>query len=547
MTHPAAKHYHVPHWAHGFFDVNQYGQLVVQGKSCKSTSIQEITTEAKLKGHRFPLLLQFPHILQESVQNLSAAFQTARDLHQYNSPYQLIYPIKVNQQREVIDSIIKTPGVEVGLEAGSKPELLAILSLGESELTILCNGYKDKAYFDLCLLAAKAGHHVTIIIEKPIELDALIAIKNWPDNLTLGIRVRLSQTAAGNWQNSGGQDGKFGLNAEQALETIKILKKHQLIHKVSLLHTHIGSQVANLTCFEKALKELSAYYREFLALGCPIKIIDVGGGLAVDYEGTQNTSSFSMAYDVANYAKTIVETIKSHTERHNLPEPTIFSESGRAITAHHAMLVTDIVHQEARWSHETSVSHFEDFIAGTKNLSEWVSENRKIDQEPIWQAIVNFSVFQSMPDVWGLKQVFPVLPINGLNEPLTEAMLIHDLTCDSDGKLVSYANGGALQEVLRVPANTTTLAFGLLGAYQDILGDMHNLFGNTESLWIDLTGEFPRTEVIHPGDTVQELLKIVGFNASETQKNLQEMLQKTGVTDGIEKSQQLLNATAYLE
>lgn len=598
--------YHISHWGSGYFLVNQNGELEVTPKADDSVRINlaKLSQKLKQKGLRQPVLVRFPDILQHRVLRLANGFAAARQRFEYKGEYQAVYPIKVNQQRPVVERImegqIKAGFKSVGLEAGSKPELIAVLALAfKAPARIVCNGYKDEGYIRLALMAQKLGHEVFLVIEKPAELKLIMQeAKRLGVSPKLGVRAKLASIGKGNWQNSGGEKSKFGLSVEQIVMLVKQLKESQQLNCLTLLHFHLGSQLANIRDIQTGLKEAARIYAELQKMGLSIKWLDVGGGLGVDYEGTRSRSYCSMNYSLEEYAKNVVEAFYDVCQQECIEEPGIMSESGRAMSAHHALLLTSVTEVE---SSETELSFMENSnqnevqapeLKAMKELYEQLKENssgslfeashdcqhwledarqgfiqgrlglneraqvealgRQVKQlliaqlnqsQPNQRALMdelkegqasklfaNFSLFQSLPDAWGIAQIFPILPITKLNQRMDKQALIHDITCDSDGRINQYVGHEGIENTLSLPEVRTNmeLAFCLVGAYQEILGDMHNLFGDTDSVDVTVNNEGEiQLEHSISGDTVRSLLDYVNYDLALIQNQLQHQVEKS--------------------
>ncbi|WDE02399.1 biosynthetic arginine decarboxylase [Thalassomonas actiniarum] len=584
--------YNVRHWSQGYFGINDAGRVYVAPKVENQEQTLDLTAIAEMihnKGLTLPALVRFPQILHHRVHSLCDAFNHAIQEYGYSEEYLLVYPIKVNQQREVVDEILASQynreHKQLGLEAGSKAELLAVLALAQkASSVIVCNGYKDKEYVRLALIGEKLGHRVHIVLEKMSELELILAqAKELGVEPRLGLRVRLASQGKGKWQASGGEKSKFGLSAAQVLKTVARLKEAKMLDTLKLLHFHLGSQMANIRDVRFGVAEAARFYCELRKLGAGIACMDVGGGLAVDYDGTRSQSHNSMNYSLAEYAKNIVQTIGDTCKNYDEPMPVIISESGRALTAHHAVLISNVIGAESyqveaitapqedapillqnmwhSWlqlngrnddralieiyhdtqSDITEVHH--QFAMGLLNLSQraWAEQvNLRVCYElnllmdvknrfhrPIIDDLaekladkffVNFSLFQSLPDSWGINQVFPVLPLAHLERSDETRAVLLDITCDSDGTIDAYVDGQGVETTLPAPAwragEEYLLGFFLVGAYQEILGDMHNLFGDTHSVVVlmDDDGSAEITE-INEGDMVEDMLSYVHLDA----------------------------------
>ncbi len=577
--------YNIPYWGGGYYDINARGRLSVYPRRDPEQGIEMLALidaihQADL---RLPVLLRFNGILHDRVDTLLDAFGEEMDKEDYQGGYTVVYPIKVNQQRSVIEQILHRGDQRVGLEAGSKPELMAVLGMLPPGGMVICNGYKDREYIRLALIGQAMGHRVCIVVEKLSEL-ALIEQESRALGIVplLGLRVRLASLGSGKWQNSGGEKSKFGLSAAQVLQAVEWLRGHQLLDSLQLLHFHLGSQVANIRDIQRGAREVARFYAELRGLGVDLSLIDVGGGLAIDYEGTHSRSDCSMNYSVNEYAHNIIHTLKEICREHQLPHPEIISESGRALTAHHAVLVTNVMdierapcgeaverpaEQAPRILHDlwqawqsvdrrTALEIYHDAV-------HWISEaqamyvhgvlslQQRAAAEELYYAICrrvlgllqpglrahreaidelqekladklfcNFSLFQSLPDVWGIEQIFPIVPLQRLDERPTRRALLQDLTCDSDGCIERYVDNEGIESSMQVhplrPDEPYLLGFFLVGAYQEILGDMHNLFGDTDAVNVvqHRDGGYS-LEGPEQGDTVDDLLRYVHIEAEE--------------------------------
>ena len=582
--------YNIRHWGDGYFDINGAGEVVVHPDgvaSHRAVPLRTVMAECERQGLRLPTLVRFSGILRNRVRRLRDAFNDVIQQLEYQGAYIPVFPIKVNQQRRVVEEVIsvneRVRGRQVGLEAGSKPELMAVLALLRAGDMVVCNGYKDREYIRLALLGEKLGLKVTIVVEKMSELDLILdeaaKMKVIP---RIGVRVRLWSIGRGNWQNTGGEKSKFGLSPLQVLELVARTRAVGREDCVELLHFHLGSQVANIQDIKAGLREAARFYVELRKMGVPVSCIDVGGGLSVDYEGTRSRSHFSMNYGLRDYAWHIVQTVRELCDEADVPHPDIASESGRAITAHHAVLVTNVSdieqvedstpekpHDDAptivdelwalhEWLRDGGpdfnvleawhdvMNAYQDaltqFIHAGLSLADraWCErayhaccrllrkrlDPRRRKQRELLDALnekmadklfLNFSVFQSTPDVWGIDQVFPILPLERLDERPDSRAVIQDITCDSDGRIELYVDGEGLESTLPIPpwdpARPYSIGIFLIGAYQEILGDMHNLFGDTDScdVEIDTNGKIVVENPIS-GDTVNSVLRYVNYN-----------------------------------
>lgn len=604
----AMRIYNVDRWGDGYFSVDAGGCVTV--KPCgdsdgPSARLEDVLSACREAGLRSPVLVRFAGILRHRVKVLAGAFRHAIAEQGYGGHYTPVYPIKVNQQRRVVTEILRAgdDGETVGLEAGSKPELLAVLALSRGQgSTIVCNGYKDREYVRLALMGERLGFHVHIVVEKLSELELILreaeALKVSP---RIGLRIRLMSVSKGNWQNSGGEKSKFGLSASQLIEAVEVCRAAGRLDCIRMLHFHLGSQVANIQDIKSGMREAARYYQELRELGADVDTMDVGGGLGVDYEGTRSRSYCSMNYGVADYAWYIVQSLKESAEQAGLPMPNIISESGRALTAHHAVLLVNVIDREllraqdvpapaddapqelqqlARFAlvlqqastnlleiYQEVLSLWHDahrrFLDGQLTLPQRAEAEKhytncllairgrldpsrkhqralldELNEKLADKLFVNFSLFQSVPDVWGIDQIFPILPISGLNEAPSQRAVLQDITCDSDGRIDQYVDGEGLETTLPLPAgNNGELGIFMVGAYQEILGDMHNLFGDTDSVDVEL-GENGQIALDHAiqGDTVSSVLRYVNYDPDKLLEALERHCQSAEL-DAAERQQ----------
>ena len=602
----ACDTYSIDYWSEGYFDINAQGQVDVGTRAMAArVALPEVLKQAEKLGLQQPLLIRFLDILQDRVSQLSEAFLNAMTRLEYAGAYTAVYPIKVNQQRQVVEQLYSTDlnseRSSVGLEAGSKPELMAVLALSKPGSVVVCNGYKDREFVRLALIGEKMGRRVYIVVEKMSELQLVLkeaeALQVQP---RIGVRARLSSIGKGNWQNTGGEKSKFGLSATQILQVIETLKQKGTLDQLQLLHFHLGSQISNIRDIQQGMKEAARYYAELRKAGCGVNVVDVGGGLGVDYEGTRSRSYCSMNYSMEEYAYNIVLALREVSQAENLPVPDVISESGRAMTAHHAVLVSNVIGEEGpaltvpqEPSEDSPVVlqelarcyHQIERATRSKTLPELYHEvlyrlneaqdmythgvlslDQKAQAEEIYGAacmklrekldvssrahqdildelneklahkiFLNFSLFQSVPDAWGIDQVFPVLPIDGLDQPLNRRGIVQDITCDSDGRINQYVDTHDLASSLPLPQNPGngpySLAIFMVGAYQEILGDMHNLFGDTDAIDVKLDGKggFEVCSTVK-GDTVDHILRYVQFDPMQLQQQIHEQLVSTGLS-----------------
>jgi len=585
--------YLVQSWGAGFFTINDAGRVEVRpgGNGGGGIDLLELVGDLERRGLRPPLLVRFSDILASRVKGLCGAFESAIHEYGYRGRYRGVYPIKVNQQRQVVEEIIEEGAPHgVGLEAGSKPELLVALALLETPgALIICNGYKDRAYIETALLAQRLGRNPIIVIDRFREIDLLIKTsRELGIRPRIGVRARLTTKGAGKWVESTGDRSKFGLSAVEIVEAVERLRSEDMLDCLELLHFHIGSQITAIRAHKDALREASRIYVELHKLGARPSVVDVGGGLGVDYDGSQTNFHSSMNYSVQEYANDVVAFIQEACDASKVQHPDIVTEAGRAMVAHHSVLIFDVLGVNEMVTGRPPEPVHEDDPKVLRDLSEvWSGISRKNVQEAYHDALQlkeeastlfslgyldlrararvermfwdccekilrivrelpyvpedledlekgladtyygNFSVFQSVPDHWAVKQLFPVMPIHRLDERPTRRGVFADLTCDSDGKIDQFIDQRDVKDVLPLhPYNGLPYYIGvfLVGAYQEILGDLHNLFGDTDAVHVRLD-EQGRTIVEHvvEGDEVHEVLSYVQYD----QKQLAERVRRT--------------------
>jgi len=581
----ALETYLIRSWGNGYFGINEKGNVCVhpEGPNAHSLDLKELVDEVRRRGIGLPLLIRFTDVLRHRVTHLNEAFKKAIAEHNYRGAYRGVYPIKVNQHRYVVETIVETgKQYSYGLEAGSKPELLAVMALLDDEdALIVCNGYKDEEYVETALLASKLGRKVILVVEKPSELPLIAEVaKKTGIQPRIGIRVRLSSRGAGKWEASGGDRSKFGLSSSELMDAIAFMKQTGLLPCFEMLHFHLGSQISNIRNVKNALREASRFYVEVLHQGAPLKYIDVGGGLGVDYDGSQTNFASSMNYSTEEYANDVVFSIAEACDVAGAPHPMIVSESGRAVVAHHAVLVTEVLgisefdvahvpdpvpeaappvvrnllatfrevtrknlleayHDATEYKEECltlfSLGHLtldqrvtaenifwatcQKILRIAREMDEIPEELETLERHVSDTYFCNFSVFQSLPDSWAIDQLFPVMPIHRLNEKPSRSGVVADITCDSDGKIDHFIDRREVKDVLPLhPLNDDDYYLGifLVGAYQEILGDLHNLFGDTHAVQVSLgpNGGYLIDHVV-AGDTVTEVLNYVSYHKDD--------------------------------
>ena len=624
----AAELYDVAHWGDGYFSVGDNGHVHVHPdrNPDRSVDLKQLVDRLRVRGLDVPVLLRFNGIVRDRLKALNEAFVSAIQEHAYSGDYTCMYPIKVNQQRHVVEKVVDY-GREFGfgLEAGSKPELLAVVALTDAETPVICNGFKDAEFIEMALLAQKVGRRVIPIVEKYTELELIL---KFADKLgirpVIGMRVKLAARGAGRWQSSGGYRSKFGLRVNEILTALDELKSRELEDCFQLLHFHLGSQVTNIRQIKSALNEASRVYSDLVRRGAGLTTLDVGGGLGVDYDGSRTNFDSSMNYTIAEYARDVVFHLQSVCDDAGVPHPNIISESGRAISAYHSVLVFSVLgvsqqgrdddlplstepdsdapqplhdlfqtHQDltirnALESYHDAQQAIDDamalFATGHMPLDhrcaaeslyfaicrkiwtltssmEFVPEELQVlDRMLSDNYFCNFSLFQSMPDSWAIKQLFPVMPIHRLQEQPRRNAVLSDITCDSDGKIDQFINRRDVKRTLMLheyDGEPYFLGAFLIGAYQEILGDLHNLFGDTNAVHVELTdsGEVILDTMLK-GETVREVLDYVQFDGRELIHRLQnsvEVAVQRGLIDHAEAGnfvrfyEDALNGYTYLE
>lgn len=609
----AAEMYNIEGWGSDYFHIDNNGNINVKSPvNGNSVALIDIIDELGFKDINSPILLRFPDIMEDRIKQISDAFDKAAKEFNYNSETFTVYPIKVNQMKQVVEEVVKcSKKYNIGLEAGSKPELHAVLALAENDnAPIICNGYKDEEFIELALLAKKMGKDIYLVVEKLNELKLILKIskeKNIKPNI--GIRIKLTSSGSGRWEDSGGDKSKFGLSPSELLDAVELTKEAGLLDCVKLIHFHLGSQITKIRRIKIALREASQYYYQLRNLGCNIEIVDVGGGLGVDYDGTNSSNPSSINYDIQEYANDIVFAMVNIADKNNLPHPKIITESGRAITAHHSILIFDVLETMSppkidstfkldNNSHENikelyniyktikyknMFEHWHDanqireenntlftltnLDLKTRALTErlfWsiaekfreLSIEYNIESEELEQAstlladkyFCNFSIFQSLPDSWAINQIFPIVPIHRLNEYPESRATLQDITCDSDGKMDKFVANNYIEKWLPVHKLKKNeyyyLGAFMVGAYQEILGDLHNLFGDTNAAHVEILEDSYKITKVIEGEAVDEVLSYVGYNAKTLVKQMETWVTKSvksGIISSVEGKEYLAN------
>lgn len=612
---PAAKTlYSIDRWGAKYFDINDAGRVVARPlhESGATVEINDVIEEARGRGLKFPLLIRFQDILRHRVESLNVAFRNSIAEFNYQSNYRGVFPIKVNQLREVVEEILDAgKPYQFGLEVGSKPELFAGLALQhQAGCLVICNGYKDASFIRMALMGIKLGKKVIMVVEKLEELRQIISVSKQVNvEPLIGIRARLLSKGAGKWAESGGENAKFGLSTAELLEATEILRTENLVQCFKLLHFHIGSQVPDILTVKKAVQEASRFYAKLFKMGFAIQYLDVGGGLGVDYDGSRSAFDSSTNYSLQEYTNDIVYYIADVCNAEKVPHPEIVSESGRAIVAHHSVLIVEVFGaiEKARSSnvliygendhalvrelldirkniarlnkleaYHDALERKEDahnmFTLGLMELPDkakietlyWEiskevvqsflgqayipEEIRKLEDSLGDQYLCNFSVFQSLLDHWALGQLFPIMPVNRLLErPTREATLV-DITCDSDGQINKFIDLRDVRDTLPLHAlkeNGTGvepyfLGFFLMGAYQDIMGDLHNLFGRVNEVHVFLDPDEPAgyyVEEIIEGNTIVQSLAAVQYDENELKRRMKAQVDEAIKSDRLKPSE----------
>jgi len=589
--------YGIPHWGKGFFHVSESGDLLVlpTREPSRAVALKQIVDEVALRGITAPMVVRFPQILSVAVENLNEAFAKAIEEYGYENAFRGVFPIKVNQKRVVVEQIIEAGRKHnYGLEAGSKPELLAAIAadLG-TDCLITCNGYKDEAFIRMALNGVRMKKKVVLILEKVSELDRILTVAKMRGvKPLLGMRAKLYARGSGKWAKSGGEAAKFGLTTPEMLEAIKILKSRRMLDALVMLHFHIGSQITDIRKIKSAIREAGRVYAKLRAAGVPIQYLNLGGGLGVDYDGSKTAFESSMNYSVQEYANDVVYTVKAICDEEKVPPPILVTESGRAVTAYHSVLIANVLDvadrieqgrrvkvssndppviqelagilstvnaKNMRESYHDALQYKEELFTlfGLGHLS---LEDRAKGEVLFWQVcerihkdlktlkeipeefedmetmladkyVLNFSVFQSLPDSWAIDQLFPILPIHRLNERPTELATLADITCDSDGKIEKFIDLRDIKETLPLhrfqDEEPYYIAFCLTGAYQDVLGDLHNLFGEAHEVLVTVDEDGrSRVEDVLPGESCERVLEYMNYDRTQILDSISRQLRR---------------------
>ena len=589
--------YNITGWGTSYFKINDRGHVTVTPrKDGIEIDLQELMDELALRDVSAPVLLRFPDIIDNRIEKVSNCFKKAAEEYGYRAENFIVYPIKVNQMRPVVEEIISHgKKFNLGLEAGSKPELHAVIALNtDSDSPIICNGYKDESYIELALLAQKMGKRVFLVAEKPNELVLIARIsKQLKVRPNIGIRIKLASSGSGKWEDSGGDASKFGLTSSELLEALDFLERSDMKDCLKLIHFHIGSQITKIRRIKTALREASQFYVQLHAMGFHIEFVDIGGGLGVDYDGTRSASSeSSVNYSIQEYVNDSISTLVDASDKNGIPHPNIITESGRSLTAHHSVLVVEVLEtgSQPEWDDNVEVSENDhelvrelygiyDNLSQGRMLESWHdaqqireegldlfshgivdlrtraqierlywSITREINQIAIGMKhapeefrslsklladkyFCNFSLFHSLPDSWAIDQIFPIMPISRLDERPTKVATLQDITCDSDGKITNFISHQGIGSYLPLHAfskkETYYLGVFLVGAYQEILGDMHNLFGDTNAVHITVSDKGYSIDQVIDGESVADVLTYVQYNPRRLVRNVETWVTKS--------------------
>ena len=589
--------YNITGWGTSYFSINDAGHVVVTPRRDGVTvDLKELVDELQLRDVASPMLLRFPDILDNRIEKMSSCFKQAAEEYGYKAENFIIYPIKVNQMRPVVEEIISHgKKFNLGLEAGSKPELHAVIAVNtDSDSLIVCNGYKDESYIELALLAQKMGKRIFLVVEKMNELKLIAKMaKQLNVQPNIGIRIKLASSGSGKWEESGGDASKFGLTSSELLEALDFMESKGLKDCLKLIHFHIGSQVTKIRRIKTALREASQFYVQLHSMGFNVEFVDIGGGLGVDYDGTRSSNSEgSVNYSIQEYVNDSISTLVDVSDKNGIPHPNIITESGRALTAHHSVLIFEVLETATlpEWDDEEEIApdahelvqelySIWDSLNQNKMLEAWhdaqqireealdlfshgiVDLKTRAQIERLYWSIAreinqiagglkhapdefrglsklladkyfcNFSLFQSLPDSWAIDQIFPIMPIQRLDEKPERSATLQDITCDSDGKIANFISTRNVAHYLPVHSLKKTepyyLAVFLVGAYQEILGDMHNLFGDTNAVHVSVNEKGYNIEQIIDGETVAEVLDYVQYNPKKLVRTLETWVTKS--------------------
>ena len=595
--------YSIDGWGINYFHINDKGHVVVTPKKDGAeVDLKELMDDLALRDVSAPVLVRFPDILDSRIEKMATCFRKSAEEYDYKGESYIVYPIKVNQLSPVVEEIISHgKKYNLGLEAGSKPELHAVLAMNmESDSIIVCNGYKDQSYIELALLAQKMGKRVFVVVEKINELEVITNVaKKLNVRPNIGIRIKLAASGSGKWEESGGDASKFGLTCGELLTALDYIERNGMKDCLKLIHFHIGSQITKIRRIQNALREASQFYVQLVKMGFGVSFVDCGGGLGVDYDGSRSSNSeSSVNYSIQEYVNNCVYTFSEIAKNNNVPQPNLITEGGRSIAAHHAVLVMDVLgtveqpvmnddFEVKETDHELSKDLYEiwDNLSTRSMLEDWhdaqqireealdlfahgmldlktraqvermywavaheinvlsgtmkhsPEEFRKLDKLMADKYFCNFSLFHSLPDSWGVDQLFPIMPIQRLDERPDRNGTLQDITCDSDGKITQFVTHQTVSNILPLhtvkPGEHYYIGAFLVGAYQEILGDMHNLFGDVNAVHVtmDEQNEGYTVAKIVDGETVADVLSFVQYEPKRLVRSL-EIWTKKAVQEG---------------
>ena len=583
--------YNITGWGTSYFSINEKGHVVVTPrKDGVAVDLKELVDELQLRDVTAPMLVRFPDILDNRIEKVSCCFEKAAEEYGYKGENFIIYPIKVNQIRPVVEEMINHgKKFNLGLEAGSKPELHAVIGVNtDPDSLVVCNGYKDESFIELALLAQKMGKRIFLVVEKLNELNLIAKVaRQLKVRPNIGIRIKLASSGSGKWEESGGDGSKFGLTSSELLEALDFLEKKDLKDCLKLIHFHIGSQITKIRRIKNALREASQFFVQLHKMGFNIEFVDTGGGMGVDYDGTRSSNSeSSVNYSIQEYVNDVVSTFVDAADKHELNHPNIITETGRSLTAHHSVLIFEVLEtaslpqmdddwepgedahelvkelykiwdnlsqrsmlepwHDAQQIREEALDLFSHGIvdlntraqieklywsicreisAIASNMKHCPEEFRKLNKLLADKYFCNFSLFQSLPDSWAIDQMFPIMPIQRLDDKPDREPTLQDMTCDSDGKIANFVTSRPDATTLPLHAlrdkESYYLAVFLVGAYQEILGDMHNLFGDTNAVHVSVNSKGYSIDQLIDGETVAEVLDYVQYNPKKLVRKLE--------------------------
>jgi arginine decarboxylase len=587
----SAELYNINGWGINFFSINEKGNVIVTPKKDEiSVDLKELIEELLLRDVATPVLVRFPDILDSRIEKMASCFKIAAEEYEYHAQNFIIYPIKVNQMRQVVEEIVDHgKKFNIGLEAGSKPELHAVIAIdSDSDSLIICNGYKDESYIELALLAQKMGRRIFIVVEKLNELKLITRVsKRLKIRPNIGIRIKLASTGSGKWEDSGGDISKFGLTSSELLDSLDYLDRNGMKNCLRLIHFHIGSQINKIRRIKIALREASQFYVELYKAGFKVEFVDIGGGLGVDYDGTRSSNSeSSVNYSIQEYVNDATYAMVDAANKNNIPHPNIITESGRSLAAHHSVLIFEVLESATLpvWEEEEDINPDDHelvrelyeaweslnqprmmetwhdaqqireealdrfslglldlktraqieklFWSVAREIMQMSSKLKHIPEELVTlpkllsdKYFCNFSLFQSLPDSWAIDQVFPIIPIQRLDEKPDRSATLHDITCDSDGKIDNFISTKNKSYYLPVHSlkskESYYIGVFLVGAYQEILGDLHNLFGDTNAVHVSVNSKGYVIDQVIDGETVAEVLEYVNYSPKKMVRSVE--------------------------